>query len=92
MATTLRAVPSMGNETNTNTPKKSRLSSIPWGGVMVGMGAGMVLWHIAMKTVSTQQYMAAAMTGAGQDAALPPAGGPEGATPNGGNGNTYIVK
>jgi hypothetical protein len=81
----------MGNETTTNTTKKSRFSGLPWGGIMVGMGAGMVLWHIAMKTVSKQQYMAAAMMGAGQDA-LPPAGMEGGAPPPNGNGNTYIVK
>jgi len=95
MAATLKAVPSVGNSTDaTTTPAKKtgRFSNLPWGGIMVGMGAGMVLWHIAMKTVSKQQYMAAAMIGGGGQEALPPAGVEGGAPPPNGNGNTYIVK
>ena len=93
MPATLKAVPSVGNSTDTTTTtakKTGRFSNLPWGGIMVGMGAGMVLWHIAMKTVSKQQYMAAAMIGGGGQEALPAS--TEGGAPPNGNGNTYIVK
>ena len=92
MAATLKAVPNMGsdtqNNTTTTTQKKGRFSNIPWGGFMVGVGAGMFLWHIALKTTTKQQYAAAHLA----NAFLPPAGGMEGESMPQGNGNTFIVK